>query len=62
MIEIDGRFKGMGGGNIEEAKMIGLILTGDDQSIFIKFLGPKATIDKERANFLLFCGSLKPSM
>ena len=59
----DGDFKGFGA---EAAKtgyrMLGLIHSADQATIFVKLTGPKALVDQNTAAFDAFCLSIKPNL
>ncbi len=62
-VAFDGDFKGFGA---EAAKtgyrMLGLIHSADQATIFVKLTGPKALVDQNTAAFDAFCLSIKPNL
>lgn len=62
-VAFDGDFKGFGA---EAAKtgyrMLGLIHSADQATIFVKLTGPKALVDQNAAAFDAFCLSIKPNL
>ncbi len=59
-VELDGSYAGMGKAGIQDAKFLGLIVRHGNWSVFVKAVGPKATITKERESFIALAKSLKP--
>jgi hypothetical protein len=61
-VAFDGDFKGFGA---EAAKtgyrMLGLIHSADQATIFVKLIGPKALVEQNAAAFDAFCQSIKPN-
>lgn len=62
-VAFDGDFKGFGA---EAAKtgyrMLGLIHSADQATIFVKLTGPKALVEQNTAAFDAFCQSIKPNL
>lgn len=62
-VAFDGDFKGFGA---EAAKtgyrMLGLIHSADQATIFVKLTGPKALVEQNAAAFDSFCQSIKPNL
>jgi hypothetical protein len=62
-VAFDGDFKGFGA---EAAKtgyrMLGLIHSADQATIFVKLTGPKALVEQNAAAFDTFCQSIKPNL
>lgn len=62
-VAFDGDFKGFGA---EAAKtgyrMLGLIHSADQATIFVKLTGPKALVEQNTAAFDAFCLSIKPNL
>ncbi len=62
-VAFDGDFKGFGA---EAAKtgyrMLGLIHSADQATIFVKLTGPKALVEQNAAAFDAFCLSIKPNL
>lgn len=59
-ITIDGTFSGMGGSGQSGYRMRGVIATFQGNTVFVKFVGPKATVDAGAGGFESFCESLRP--
>ncbi|MDF1838547.1 MAG: hypothetical protein P1V35_11820 [Planctomycetota bacterium] len=58
-VEASGPFSdGMGGGEIAEGSLVGLIVQQDNTMVFLKMVGPKDVIDQEKPNFDAFVKSL----
>jgi len=61
-VAFDGDFKGFGA---EQAKtgyrLLGLIHSAEQATIFVKLTGPKALVDQNAASFDTFCQSIKPN-
>lgn len=62
-VAFDGDFKGFGA---EEARtgyrMLGLIHSAEQATIFVKLTGPKALVEQNAAAFDAFCLSIKPNL
>lgn len=62
-VAFDGDFKGFGA---EAAKtgyrMLGLIHSAEQATIFVKLTGPKALVEQNTAAFDAFCQSIKPNL
>jgi hypothetical protein len=59
VLELTGDFTGMQGGTQEDQGMLGLVCLLDDQSVFVKMVGPKEAVHNARAGFEAFCKSLR---
>lgn len=59
-VVLDGTFSGMGGAPQAGSRMRGVIATFQGHTVFVKFVGPKATVDAASAGFEAFCQSLRP--
>lgn len=58
-VEVSGPYSdGMGGGELSEGGLVGLIAEQDNTMVFLKMVGPKDVIDQEKANFDAFVKSL----
>ena len=44
----------------EPEHLLGAVLLLPERSLFVKFTGPKALLERERAAFLEFCRSARP--
>ncbi|MEZ5963286.1 MAG: hypothetical protein R3F56_05500 [Planctomycetota bacterium] len=49
--EVDGTFTGMGGAALENARMVGAVAALPAVTLFLKMVGPKDVVEKERAAF-----------
>ena len=59
LVDLEGTYVGMGGQNVEDARMLGLLLIVPKQvAVFLKMVGPKSAIDGEREAFLELAASL----
>ena len=58
-IEIAGDFMGMTGQQASDYKMLAVICSLADETIFVKMTGPASAVRDERERFLEFCASLK---
>lgn len=47
------------GGDQDGRGLLGVICELEDQVVFVKMVGPQATVQAEKDRFLAFCGSLK---
>ncbi len=58
-VEVSGPYSdGMGGGELSEGRLVGLIAEQDNTMVFLKMVGPKAVIDQETASFDAFVTTL----
>ena len=62
MVELRGEYLGMGGGwhKADHAMLVAMV-ESKDGSIFIKMLGPAATVDAARASFMAMVEGIRPS-
>jgi len=58
-VEIEGSYQSMQGEEIKEAKMFGTICSQEGNTIFVKMVGPKSSVEPEREAFRAFCESFK---
>ena len=61
MIEIDGRFTGMGNADQQDARMLGAIVPNGSGTLFVKLTGPRDAVAAETAAFRAFLASLRRS-
>jgi hypothetical protein len=59
LVEIPGAYVGMGDADVPEALMLGAVCMLGDASVFVKMIGPRATVEAEREAFQEFCGSME---
>ncbi len=59
LVEAAGSFQGMSGEAKAGYKMLGVIAEQAGQGIFVKMIGPEATVTAQRDQFLAFCASLR---
>ncbi len=57
--QLDGSYSGMDGEPRANFSMLGLILSREQFTIFVKMTGPTELINAERSNFISFCASLR---
>lgn len=58
-VDFEGSFSGMGGGQAAEGfRLLGTLLEYEGQGVFLKMVGPKEALEKERENFHAFASSL----
>lgn len=61
-VAFDGDFKGFGAEQARTGyRLLGLIHSADQATIFVKLTGPKALVDQNAAAFDTFCQSIKPN-
>lgn len=61
-IDIEGAFQGMGAADAKsDYRMLGVILTADVGTVFVKLTGPKALVAANEENFKTFYTSLRPA-
>ncbi len=59
-VTADGSFAGMGGGSvIEDARLLGAILTTPQGALFVKMTGPREEVIANEEKFAAFCASLR---
>ncbi len=58
-LQVEGGYQGMGGEPTADALLFGVVVLQSNQALFIKMVGPKAVMQKQKANFQTFCSSLK---
>jgi len=60
-VDFTGNFTGMGGQQIAEARLLGVLLTRPNMpgALFVKFVGPAAVVAEHEANFDSFVGSVR---
>lgn len=56
---IKGNFSGIGADDMENSGMLGVVCPLGDQTLFVKMIGPEATIEQQVENFKAFCASLR---
>lgn len=62
-VAFDGDFKGFGAEAPKTGyRMLGLIHSADQATIFVKLTGPKALVEENTAKFDAFCQSIKPNL
>ncbi len=58
-IRINGTFTSMSGDSIEDATLLGAVCELEDETVFVKLVGPSAEVEAELAVFAAFCRSLR---
>jgi hypothetical protein len=62
-VAFDGDFKGFGADTAKTGyRMLGLIHSTEQATIFVKLTGPKALVEQNNAAFDTFCQSIKPNL
>lgn len=62
-VAFDGDFKGFGAETAQPGyRMLGLIHSAEQATIFVKLTGPKALVEQNAAAFDAFCQSIKPNL
>jgi len=59
VVEARGRYRGMGGEEVDDAALLGAIRILRRGAVFVKMVGPAADVDAARADFETFCRSLR---
>ncbi|MDA1193821.1 MAG: hypothetical protein O2894_01415 [Planctomycetota bacterium] len=59
LLDLEGDFSGTGGPPQAGAHMLGVVCVRPAEVLFVKMVGPTATIAAERERFLAFCASLR---
>lgn len=58
LIDLRGSYTGMGTEGKDDWALLGAITTSDRFTLFVKFIGPRALIERESGRFEAFCSSL----
>jgi len=58
-IRVDGQYQGMNGELIDEAILLGAICSLDDETVFVKMIGPAPEVAPQQKKFEAFCRSLR---
>lgn len=58
VLEMSGDFAGMGGEVQTGSGLLGAVAPLADRALFVKLVGPAATVAEQRETFLVFCESL----
>lgn len=62
-VAFDGDFKGFGATEAKTGyRLLGLIHSADQATIFVKLTGPKALVEQNAAAFDAFCQSIRPNL
>lgn len=59
LMSAQGRFSGMSGKPIDDARLLGLIVPRSRDVVFVKMVGPSEEVRGEEERFRAFCGSLR---
>ena len=59
LLEVSGDYQGMGGVSGEDQTLLGVCKIGEEQSSFIKMVGPRSEVAEQKANFIAFLASLE---
>jgi len=59
LVEIPGAYTGMGDADVPEALLLGAVVMLPQSSVFVKMVGPKATVEANREAFDAFCKSME---
>lgn len=59
LVDLEGPFQGMTGDPIAEARMLGVILSQPEFTLFLKMTGPRQVVDAEEGGFREFVASLR---
>ena len=59
VVSIEGSYEGMSGESVEAATMLGAVCLLPGRSVFVKLIGPTASVEPQREAFLEFCKSMK---
>ncbi len=60
MVFVAGSFVGMSGAANPGYALLGTVVPVEDQTIFVKMIGPEAEVNAQKENFVAFCASIKP--
>lgn len=59
LVEAAGAFRGMTGDEVPDALLLGAIGALQGRAVFVKMVGPRASVEPQREAFLAFCRSLR---
>ena len=59
LVEVAGSFTGMGGEQIEEAALLGVVCPLPGRAVFVKLIGPAEVVTSAREDFVAFCESIQ---
>lgn len=59
LVELAGRYSGMGDADVKDAKLLGMVLELPATSVFVKLVGDAKLVDAERERFLAFSRSVR---
>lgn len=60
LFDARGTYKGMSGGPVEDARLLGVLLVDPRGSAFLKFVGPASVVDAHVAAFTALAASIRP--
>lgn len=61
VVEAAGPYASMGGGEIDDALLLGVVCPMEGRTFFVKMTGTRAALEAERERFRAFCLSLRPT-
>ena len=59
LVEARGPFEGVDGERVEDASLLGAACLHAGRAVFVKMVGPRASVESQRAAFREFCSSLR---
>jgi len=59
LLQVAGTYRGMSGKAIEDAMLLGALCALEDQSVFVKMVGPEAEVAPQAQTFEAFCRALQ---
>ncbi len=59
LLEARGTYRGMEGQSHGDYMLLGTVAQREGYSVFVKMIGPMATVQSQREAFIAFCGSLR---
>ena len=62
VLSVDGDYRGMGGSTRTDSTLLGTVVSSGRKTYFVKMVGPRAEVAKQRGTFIAFCESLRQSV
>ena len=62
LLSVDGDYRGMGGTARVDSTLLGTVVSSGGKTYFVKMVGPREEVEKQRDAFIAFCESLRQSV
>lgn len=59
LLRVAGTYRGMGGAEIADAVMLGVICPPPEETVFVRMIGPESEVAPQEERFEAFCRSLR---